>query len=370
MRQTISRIVTRLPALLLTCSLWSSAAQADIEITDITGRHITLQASANHVVLGDARHVMVLGMLMDDPISRIVGWRQDKSLDAARFAAFEAAFPDINEIAPVGAGNRQLSVEKVIALQPDVVILSLLDANDPKSDVPLMQLDAAGIKVVFVDFFSHPIENTPKSLQILGQIFNSEDAAADLMEYYSTHLETVLSRLEAATPVKPSAFMQVHASPQKCCATIGSGVFHDFITAAGGHNLGKDLVPGIMGNVGLENLIAADPDFFLATGGTHMRARGGVVIGAGVAQTEVDETFDTLISAPGIADLRAVQDGNAIAIWHLFNDSPMHVALIEYLAKRFHPTLFEDIDPQATVREMQTRFSPITVDGVWWSGAQ
>lgn len=347
--------------------LTAAYAEDSIEVTDITGRHVTLEHAATRVVLGDARHIMELGMLLDDPVAHIIGWREDKGLDPARYAAFKKKFPAIEGIATVGAGNRQLSVEKVISLAPDLVILSLIDANTPGADIQLQQLAEAGIPVIYVDFFSHPIENTERSLEILGKVFAAQGKASDLIAFYSSHLNYVRARIAEEAPNAPRVFIQVHATPDKCCATVGGGVFHDFISVAGGYNLGQDTVPGIMGNVGLENLIALDPDFYVATGGVHLRARGGLVIGAGVAQDEVDQSFKALLSAPGISSLRAVEEGQTLAIWHLFNDSPMHIALVEALAKRFHPALFEDLDPAATLREMQTRFSPVHVPGVWWA---
>ena len=367
----MTRRMPMLAALLVALLCLPAIARAAIDLVDITGRHITLDAPAERIVLGDGRHIMVMGMLEDNPVHRIVGWRQDKALDPARLAAFRAVFPQIADIAPVGAGNRQLSVESTIALMPDLVVLSLIDADDPQMQVPLMQLDAAGIPVVFVDFFSQPMQNTTQSLRILARAIGAEARAEEFAAFYEQHLARLRDRLaDAAAPLRrPSVFVQVHAAADKCCATVGAGVFHDFVTAAGGHNLGADLVPGLMGNVGLENLIALDPDFYLATGGQHMRARGGLVIGAGVAQAEVDASFATLLASAGIGDLRAVRSGNAIAIWHLFNDSPMHIALIEHLAKRFHPALFADVDPAATMAEIQARFSPIDVSGVWWSDA-
>ena len=64
--------------------------------------------------------------------------------------------------------------------------------------------------------------------------------------------------------------------------------------------------------------------------------------------------------------LRAVREGRAAGIWHMFNDSPAHIALIEYLAKSFHPDLFADVDPDATMAQINARFSPVTVPGIWW----
>lgn len=357
-------------ALWLCLLLLPGAALAQISVVDITGREVQLPTPATRIVLGDARHVVVLGMIDEDPVARIVGWRQDKALDPARQAALQERFPALKDIASVGAGNRRLSVESTIALAPDLVILSLIDARDSATEQVLQQLDAAGIPVVFVDFFSHPLENTTKSIDILSRVLGTSQKAQELITYYETHLEAIRAPLAELETDLPRVFVQVHATPAQCCATVGGGVFHDFVTAAGGRNLGAETVPGIMGNVGLENLIALDPDFFLASGGQHLRARGGLVLGAGVEEAEARESFAALLSAPGLRHLRAVEEAKAIGFWHLFNDSPMHIALIEHLARTFHPELFPDLDPAATLREMQTRFSPVSVPGIWWIDTQ
>ncbi|ANT61951.1 ABC transporter substrate-binding protein [Salipiger sp. CCB-MM3] len=341
-------------------------AQAEIRVTDIAGREVVLDAPAKRIVLGEGRHLAVLGMLHDNPVSLVAGWRQDKGLDPATYDAYLAKFPALKDVAPVGAGNRLLSVESTIALMPDLVLLSVMDADAPQMEMPLRQLQAAGIPVAFVDFFTAPLENTLPSLRLIGTLTGAEARAEEFAAFYEEHLGAIRAKLKAAQPEPPRVFIHVHAAPTNCCATIGPGVFDEFVEAAGGYNIGRDSVPGVMGNVGLENLLAADPDVYLATGGAHMQARGGLVLGAGIEEDTAKDSFAQLLAAHGFADLRAVSEGHAIGIWHLFNDFPAHIALIEALAKRFHPEVFADLDPKATMAEFEARFSPVDMTGSYW----
>ncbi|SMO82614.1 ABC transporter substrate-binding protein [Paracoccus laeviglucosivorans] len=342
----------------------AGTAQADVTATDILGRQVTLPEPAHRIVLGEGRHLSVLGLMHDDPVALVAGWRLDKPLDPPTLDAYRAKFPAIDAIKSVGAGNRDLSVEAVIALQPDLVVLTVIDQNDPKMTVARQQLEAAGIPVAFVDFFSHPQENTVPSLRILGALTGADARADEFVKFYESHMNRIRERLADAP--RPRVFMHVHAAPVNCCSTVGPGVFHDFVTTAGGQNIGAEAVQGVLGNVSLEYLIGADPDFYIATGGTHMAARGGLVLGPQVDAEDAQASFDKLIAAPGISSLRAVQDGHAAGVWHLFNDSPIHIVLIEYLAKTFHPDLFEDLDPMATMRQIEATFSPVEVPGSWW----
>ncbi|MCA0939976.1 ABC transporter substrate-binding protein [Yangia mangrovi] len=348
----------------------AGSARAEIRVTDLSGREVVLEQPARRIVLGEGRHLAVLGMLHDDPVSLLAGWRQDKGLDPATFEAYLAKFPALADVAPVGAGNRLLSVESTIALMPDLVLLSLMDARDPQMEMPLRQLEAAGIPVAFVDFFTAPLENTLPSLRLIGQLTGAEAKAEEFAGFYRDHLDNIRLKLKAAQPAPPRVFIHVHAAPSNCCATVGPGVFDEFVEAAGGYNIGRDSVPGVMGNVGLENLLASDPDVYLATGGAHMKARGGLVLGAGIDDDVAAQSFADLLDTPGFADLRSVREGRAIGIWHLFNDFPAHIALIEALAKRFHPDLFPDLDPMATMAEFEDRFSPVEMTGSYWTPAE
>ncbi len=356
-------ILRLLPLLLV---LVAGPLRAEVGVTDITGRTVTLPAPAARIVLGEGRHMAVLGLIHDDPVALVAGWRLDKALDEPTMAAYRARFPAIDAIRPVGSGNRDISVESIIALSPDLVVLSLVDARDAGMERAREQLEAAGIPVVYVDFFSHPQENSIPSLRILGTLTGAEERAEDFAAFYQTRLDRIRERLADPAIARPRVFFHVHAAPQGCCSTVGSGVFNDFVETAGGVNIGAGVVQGVLGNVSLEYLIGADPDVYIATGGTHMAARGGLVLGSGVDPATARASLAALLEAPGLASLRAVEGGRAAGVWHLFNDSPVHIALIEYLARTLHPDLFADLDPDATLAEIQGRFSPVSVPGTWW----
>ena len=245
-----------------------------------------------------------------------------------------------------------------------------MDANDPGTDRAREQVEAAGIPVAYVDFFSQPLENSIPSLRILGALTGGEAKAEEFAAFYESRLSRIRERLADPSIPRPSVFFHVHAAPQGCCSTVGQGVFAQFIETAGGRNIGAEAVQGVLGNVSLEFLIGSDPDFYIATGGAHMAARGGLVLGTGVPEDAARDSFATLIAAPGFSSLRAVEEGRAAGVWHLFNDTPSHIALIEYLAKAFHPDLFADVDPAATLAEIDARFSPVSVPGTWWIAPQ
>ena len=65
---------------------------------------------------------------------------------------------------------------------------------------------------------------------------------------------------------------------------------------------------------------------------------------------------------------QAVKEGRAFAVWHHFYNSPFNVAAVQAFAKWMHPELFADLDPHATLQTFYTRFQPIPLNGVYWTG--
>lgn len=53
-------------------------------------------------------------------------------------------------------------------------------------------------------------------------------------------------------------------------------------------------------------------------------------------------------------------------LWHLFNNIPVNILAVEALAKWFHPALFGDVDPAATLREINAQFLPVPLVGTYW----
>lgn len=366
---TFLRLFIRIAVLTLMLCAPVVCRAAPIEITDIMGRKVTVQEPARRIVMGAGRQLPVLGLLHRNPASLLVAWRGDFKLDAAQYEAWAKTFPEMDKL-PVIGGNAAdgLPVETILALKPDLVVLSLYDAETAATVRSVKVLEELHIPVLVVDFFLHPLENSLPSLRMLGQATGAEDRAKAFTSFYETHLNSVRDRLAATKPRPPRVFMHVHAGGMPCCPTPGHGVFNDMIALVGGKNVALDHVPGPYGDVSLEQLMVDDPDIYVATGGSHLAARGGLVLGPGVTREAAAASFGKLLENPGLSQLTAVREGRAFGLWHMFNDTPAHIVMIEFLAKAFHPDFFSDLDPQSTIDAINRDFLPVPMTGTYWIG--
>ena len=84
-----------------------------------------------------------------------------------------------------------------------------------------------------------------------------------------------------------------------------------------------------------------------------------VGVGYGADLKEAHRKLENLTKRPAFTGVKAVADGNVHAIWHQFYNNPYQFVAIQEIAKWLHPDLFKDLDPQATFKELHSRFLPL-----------
>ena len=70
--------------------------------------------------------------------------------------------------------SSDFSVEKAVALNADLVVLSLGFIDKTKETGILENLEKAGIPTIFIDFRERPTQNTVPSMMLLGRVFDRE----------------------------------------------------------------------------------------------------------------------------------------------------------------------------------------------------
>lgn len=339
--------------------------QGPVVVTDLMGRQVRLPRPARRIVLTQGRHLPVLALLHADPLSLIVGWSSDlRQANAPEYARLRADAPAMDQIPVIGRGAVDtISFEGILALQPDLVLLSHFTAGGQDGGLA-RRLDGAGIPCAVIDFFADPLGESERSLMILGALIGRPEKAAAFNAFYRARMDAVAGRMRGVE--KLPVLMHAHAGGTACCFSAGTGIFNGMIDAAGGRNIATAILSGQMGQLSLEFILSANPYAYVATGGPFGGARGGVTMGTGATTQEARESLGRVIESQGLGGLPAVRAGHAHGLWHGFNDTPAHFLAIEALGRWLHPDRMRGIDPDASLAELNERFLSIRMHGTYW----
>lgn len=344
------------------------ATAEPVTVTDVTGRTVTLAKPAQRILLAEGRQFPGLSLLHPDPVSLLAGWLGDfRRNDSETYAAYRAKFPGIDDIPVLGVGNDgSFSVEKAIAIKPDVAVLGTSFAPGGRSSDVARQLEAAGIPVVFTDFFINPFDNTVPSMRILGRVIGRGEQAEAYVAFYEAHMKRVADRVAASKAKRPSILVETHATPSDCCHSLGAANVGRFIAFAGGDSISAEVSKGPSAQLGLEYIIAKNPEIYVGTGGAHLKATGGLLIGPGFDAQTIQHSLAAVVARPGFSELRAVREKNVHGLFHNMLSTPLNLLAVEALARWLHPEAMKDVDPDATMAEINARFLAVPMSGIYW----
>jgi iron complex transport system substrate-binding protein len=371
----ISRLML-VPAVAVLASFSLPAFAQAFTVTDVAGREVSFDGPIERVILGEGRMIYSLATIeTENPFEHVVGWRNDLwTTDVKSFDAYVAKFPEAAELPFLGRlTDGTLQVETVVTLDPDVLLLSIGDKTAAEEVKLEETLADVGVKIVYIDFREHILDNTVPSLHILGELFGKPERAAEVADFWQSKMDEIAKVIADNDIERPDVFMYRAAGLVECCGTFGPDNFGLMVELAGGHNLGSDFLPGYTGSINPEQVIASNPDVIVVTGSDWTNspdAKDFVSVGPGTADgAEASRaTLAKLVDAPAFTGSTAVAEGNVHAIWHQFYTSPYQFVAIQEMAKWFHPELFADVDPDATFKEFYDRFLPIPYEpGAWLS---
>ncbi|MFD2265100.1 iron ABC transporter substrate-binding protein [Lacibacterium aquatile] len=345
-------------------------------VTDLAGRTVEVPEKVERVILGEGRFLPTFAILDRDPTQRLVGIMADyERLDPSGYKQYADRFPALAKVERFGlTSEASFSSEKAIALAPQLAILGADGGHGPsaRSLETVKQLEAAGAVVIFIDLRVDPLVNTPRSIELLGQVLGREQEAAEFLTFYKDALKRVTEPLAAATPARPKVFLESRVGlGDQCCESMSKGMLALLVAAAGGQNMADGLLPGVAGTINAEFLIANQPDLYVGTAiGSAGEAADSkrLALGAGVDRATALASLARNGKRPILSDLQAIRDGRSHSIWHHFYNSPFNVVAVQAMAKWFQPSLFADLDPQVTLADAYRRFQPVPLDGTYWAG--
>ena len=273
-------------------------------------------------------------------------------------------FPEISKLPSVGS-PWGVDYEAVLNLNPDVLLaFASVYKETCKEKLP-------GVTVIFLGL-RRP-EHYTNEVKKLGYILDKEEEAEELLQWREGWLNNIKERTEGLSEdEKPRVFNYCGPTrPVYKTYTKGSHA-SQMSLIAGGKNIADDL-PGFVDPsasytmvLDPEWVIDQNPDFIVA-----QVVLESVAHGYGVDDpSEMAALRDDIMSRPELANVNAVKTGNVyIMSGNYRNDASGYFIGAAYMAKWFHPDLFEDMDPLAIHQEYLTRFQHFDYNvyehGVW-----
>jgi len=289
---------------LLACTHSTSSQQSPEgpvrrELTDDAGRRVSVPVPTNRVIsLAPNLTEIVFAIGAGD---RLVG--------RTTYCDFPA---EAKAVAAVG-DTLQPSLERIISLQPQVVLIS----TSSQLEVFTQQLQNQNIAV----FVTHPhdLDGVFRSIEQIGLIVGHTQQAEQLIQNLRDRTRVVEEAVKGRPPVR--VFYQLSAEP---LYTAGHDAFvTDLMRRAGAMSVTAD-VPGAWPKYSNESALAAQPEaIILPTGGSM-----------GAANSTVTEA---------LAKSSAALQGRVYKINddHLTRPGPRSVDGLEAMARALHPEAFK-----------------------------
>ena len=342
-----------------------SAWAAPGTVEDVLGRKITLELPAKRVLLGFyIEDYFAVGG--DKAFDRLVGMSRGwfvKSRPAV-WEQYAAARPTLRDVLDVGnVQDQSFSLEKVLATKPDVVILADWQFKALASEIP--RLEAAGIPVVVVDYNAQTLERHLASTKVLGQLTGETARAQRIADGYRQIVETIQQRIAQAKLPRPRVYIELgDKGPAEHSYTYGKNMWGAMADLAGGDNVAAPFVKD-WGPINPEQLLVAKPQVVLIAGYESVSRPDAMQMGFGVPAAEARRRLDGFAQRKGWSALPAIQDGRLHGVYHGATRSLLDAAQLQYLAKALYPSLFADLDPDATYRDFYRRYLPIQPQGTF-----
>ncbi len=342
-----------------------------VTVKDVDNRTVTIEHEPQRIILQDGRDIFALALLeRDNPFARVVAWNNlPKKQDTETWNVLKRKWPEAEKILDMKFSDQgNVDLETVISRQPDLMIAQLRARPSLVQSGVLAQLEALHIPVVFVDYELHPVENTLPSIALLGKVMGQTERAQAYINFYQQRLDRIHQRLVTVSK-KPLVFIEsiagVGGLDNGCCFTHARNGWGGLVEAAGGTNIGSQLLPGATGNIAVEKIISLNPDYYLMTG-SKRPGKGSAIIpfGYNVPAEDVSAAFNALLTRQGVASIPAVAQGHTGALYHHFYNNPYNIVAIETLSKIFYPTLFKDVDPLADYHAIIKGFTDIPDDNI------
>lgn len=210
-------------------------------------------------------------------------------------------------------GDMNLNIEKIVELEPDLVVSDLLNAQDVDA------LRNAGLTVVVLG--AQSLEEVYEDIELVGKATGEVETASEVINEMKETVDHVTETVSSLSEEeKKTAWLEI--DPELFSAAQGS-FLHELLTLAGGKNIIEEMEG--WPQISEEIVIERDPDVIITTYGDY-----------------VEDPVNTVLSRESWSQITAVENEHVIDIDSdiLSRAGPRLVDGLMELAKALYPDLF------------------------------
>ncbi len=277
-----------------------------MSVTDASGRVVTFDEQPERIVSGNYIPTsMLLALGLKDQLVGIEAKADKRNI-------YRLAAPEVIDLPSVGS-MKDFSVEAVMALDPDLVILplKLKDAGQTLSDM--------GVKTILINTESY--EDLLSTMNLLAKVTGTD--ADKLVEYYA-QMQAMMAEMTADREKK-----RVYLSGNSdFLLTAGKAMFQDtLLSMAGGENVAAQIEDAYWASISYEQLLTYDPEV--------------IIMASDAAYTRED-----LLNDPVLQGVAAIKNKEVYALpssvesW----DSPLPASILGslWIMCRLYPDLYTE----------------------------
>ncbi|MCK4733919.1 MAG: ABC transporter substrate-binding protein, partial [Methanophagales archaeon] len=330
--------------------------EKELTLVDPMERIVTVSKPIKSiVVLKTAVIEMVRSLGAKDKLNGI-GYYEAKEKRHPRF------FGDLYHLPSVGAAGATIDREAILNLNPDLVLLDAWTGHDSCAQV----LEDAGIPVYRLTGYPGGAslgftkdEDYVQEIKKLGYMLDKKKEAEDFSNWFHGFVDKIAERVSGLSDdEKPRTYFEYHRD--YCSGSTGTSSYMNCVEFAGGKNIfGADISPALGPRVRVdpEAVLVRDPEIIVT-------CRGQACNYEIDDPSEAKAIREAITNRPGFDKVTAVKEGKVYILpasfMPIYGGAPCHWFIgMAYLAKLFHPGLFEDLDPEEIHQEYLTRFQRI-----------
>ena len=224
----------------------STTSDTSVSVVDFSGATVTLNSPAKRIV-SLAPHIA------ENVYSAGAG---DKLIGVVSYSDYPPAVKDL----PLVGGYASINVEKIIELQPDLII----GWESGNSSASIQQLQILGYPV----YIDQPdtLADVARSIKDIGVLSGTAMEAVKVADEYTSKINKIENIFKSKSKLK--TFYQVWNDPLQ---TInGTHIISDAIALCGGVNIYAD-EPVIAPVINIESILERNPDAIIASGMSSAR---------------------------------------------------------------------------------------------------